>query len=177
MTIRYLKITLMDGTRLMLRVTRESPRFISGIVVDADGEEIVPRGVDPEGRRYHQTHQHVERTSIKKAVEMRMNNTYATLEPVAQTKGGATAKLVNIVTDTTTLAEAMFPGGGLATYNEGIYEGTTIPIRKLSGREIVTVAGTTSGAKVVTDQTWIKDRFGPVGARQIKRLRDLAKRL
>lgn len=173
--IRYQKITLVDGTRLILRITSESPRFISGIIVDADGEEVVPRGVNPEGRRYHQTQQHVERTSIKKAVEMRMNNKYATLEPVAREKIAATAKIVNIVTDTTTLADAMFPGGGLTAYNEGVYEGTTITIRKLTGREIVTVAGTTAGAEVVTDQTWITDRFGPVGARQIRRLRELTK--
>ena len=173
--IRYTKFTLIDGTRLILRITRESPRFVTGIIVDSDGEEIVPRGVNPEGRRYHQTEQHVQRTSIKKAVEMRMNNKYATLEPVARANGSATAKIVNIVTDTTTLADAMFPGGGLAAYNEGFYQGTTIPIRKLTGREIVTVAGTTTGAKVVTDQTWVTDRFGPVGARQIRRLRALTK--
>jgi len=81
---RYLKITLIDGARLILRVTGESPRFISGIIVDADGEEIQPRGVNPEGQRYHQTQQHVDRTSLKKAVEMRMNNKYATLEAVPQ---------------------------------------------------------------------------------------------
>jgi len=80
--IRYRKITLVDGTRLILRITRESPHFITGLIVDADGEEIVPRGVNPEGKRYHQTQQTVQRTSIKKAVEMRMNNKYATLEVV-----------------------------------------------------------------------------------------------
>lgn len=172
--IRYLKITLIDGTRFILRVIGESPRGIRGIEVDAAGEEIVPRGVDPEGRPYHQRERHVERGSIKKAVAMRMNKKYATLEPVPQTEG-ATAKLVNIVTDTTTLAEAMYPGGGLNAFNTGVYEGTRTPIRKLTGREIVTVAGTTAGAKVLTGETWISDRFGALGARQIKKLRELTK--
>lgn len=81
------------------------------------------------------------------------------------------ASLVNITTDTATLAEAM--GGGLATFNTGVYKGTKIQIRQLTGSEIVTVAGTTAGAKVLSDQTWIVDRFGKLGARQIKRLREL----
>lgn len=85
----------------------------------------------------------------------------------------ASGKIVHLVTDTATLADAMYPGGGLAAFNAGIYAGTTIPIRKLSGREIVTVAGTTASAKVLSDETWIADRFGNLGARQIKRLREL----
>jgi hypothetical protein len=81
------------------------------------------------------------------------------------------ASIVNITTDTSTLAEAM--GGGLETFNTGIYRGTKIPIRKMTGREIVTIAGTTAGAKIIADETWIADRFGKLGARQIKRLREL----
>ena len=161
--IRYLKITLVDGTRFILRVTKESSDFVHGYEVNAEGDEIVPPG-------YENRHRSVERALIAKTVPMRMNNKYATLEVVPQAP-----QIVSLVTDTTTLAEAMFPGGGLTAYNEGVYEGTTIPIRKLTGREIVTVAGTTAGAKVVTDQTWITDRFGPVGARQIRRLRELTK--
>ena len=70
---RYLKITQLDGKRYILRVTKESPRFIHGLEVDAQGDEIVPPG-------FHNRHRSIERTSIKKAVEMHMNNTYATLE-------------------------------------------------------------------------------------------------
>ncbi len=81
-----------------------------------------------------------------------------------------------IVTDTATLAEAMYPGSGIAFWNDGVYEGTKIPLRKLTGREIVTVTGTTSSAEVLAPgETWIRDRFGPVGSRQIKRLRALVK--
>ena len=89
--IRYLKITLTDGTRFILRVTGESPRLISGLEVDADGEEIVPRAVNPEGRPYHQRERHLDRGTIKKAVEMRMNNKYATLEvaPQGERKSGS----------------------------------------------------------------------------------------
>ena len=77
---------------------------------------------------------------------------------------------MNIITDTATLAEAMYPGGGLDVFNIGVYEGTRIPIRKLTGREVVTVIGTTAGAKILANETWIADRFGDLGAKQIKKL-------
>ena len=168
MAARYLKITLVDGTRFILRVTSESPLLVSGYEVNAEGEEVVPPGYD---RRLRV----VGRDSIAKAVEMRMNKKYATLEVVPRT-ARATAKLVNIVTDTATLADAMYPGEGLLAFNTGVYEGTKIPVRKMTGREIVTVAGTVGGAKVLSDETWIVDRFGGLGARQIKRLRELVGR-
>jgi hypothetical protein len=82
MAIRYLKITDLDGKRYILRVTRESPHFVVGIEVDAEGDEVVPRGVDPEGRPWHQRERKVQRGTIKRAVEMRMNPKYATLEVV-----------------------------------------------------------------------------------------------
>ena len=91
------------------------------------------------------------------------------------TKKSAT-RLVNIVTDTKTLAAAMYPGGGLDAFNTGVYESTKIPVRKLTGREVVTVAGTTAGARVLADETWIADRFGTLGARQIQALRGLTLR-
>jgi hypothetical protein len=162
--IRYLKITLVDGTRFILRVTSESPFLVSGYEVDAEGDEIVPTGY---GRRLRV----VGRDSIKRAVDLRMSKKYATLVPPG--KDAAKARLVNIVTDTATLAEAMYPDGGLHAFNTGVYAGTKIPIRKLTGREIVTVTGTTAGAKILADETWIIDRFGEVGARQIKKLRGL----
>jgi hypothetical protein len=165
--IRYAKITLTDGTRFILRLTSESPKIVRGYEVNAEGDEVVPPGACNRLRI-------VERALIAKTVPMRMSNKYATLEVVPR---GAAEKrsIVNIVTDTTTLAEAMYPGGGLSAFNEGAYEGTTIPIRKLTGREVITVAGTTSGAKVLADETWIADRFGNLGARQIERLRELTK--
>ena len=165
--IRYLKITLVDGTRFILRVTGESPNLISGIEVNAEGDEVTPPG-------FHNRQRFVARDLIKKAVEMRMNNKYATLEPVPRGEGAAKARLVNIVTDTATLAKAVYPGGGLHAFNAGVYEATRTPIRKLTGREVVTVAGTTAGAKVLADETWIADRFGRLGARQIQALRALA---
>jgi hypothetical protein len=165
--LRYAKFTLTDGTRFILRVTSESPTIVRGYEVNADGDEVVPPGACNRLRI-------VGRDFIKKTVEMRMNNKYATLEVVPH-EAGAIAKLVNIVTDTATLAEALYPGSGLPTMNTGVYEGTRTPIRKLTGREVVTVAGTTAGAKVLSDETWIIDRFGPLGARQIKKLRELTK--
>jgi hypothetical protein len=166
----YLKITLDDGRRFLLRVVRETPLFVRGIEVNAEGDEVVPPGA-------HQLLHIIDRGRIAKIVQMRMNPKYATLEP-APPRGasGARARLVNIVTDTATLAEAMYPAGGLGAFHAGAYEGTRIPVRKLTGREIVTVAGTTAGAKVLADETWISDRFGELGARQIKQLRALVAR-
>ena len=72
--------------------------------------------------------------------------------------------------DTATLARAMFVGGDLQLFNSGCYEGTSIPLRKMTGTERVVIAGTTAEAKVLTSETWIADRFGPLGARQVRRL-------
>lgn len=80
------------------------------------------------------------------------------------------ATRVEIVTDTSTLAKAMWPGSALYDFNAGTYEGTKIPLRKLTGAERVRVSGTTAGARVLADETWIADRFGNLGARQVKRL-------
>lgn len=80
--IRYLKITQTDGQRFILRVTAESRTLVEGIEVDAEGEEVVPRGTDDKGRAWHNRLRIVLRDAIKKAVEMRMNPTYATLEAV-----------------------------------------------------------------------------------------------
>ncbi len=82
------------------------------------------------------------------------------------------ARSILIVTNTKTLADAMYPGGGLEAFNTGAY-------RKLTGRETVTVVGTTAGARVISDETetWIADRFGVLGARQISALNRLTKAL
>jgi hypothetical protein len=78
---------------------------------------------------------------------------------------------IHVTTITRTLAEAMYPDGGLHAFNTGVYEGTRIPLRKMSGRELVDVVGTRSRAQVISEEgTWIADRFGELGARQIKRL-------
>lgn len=73
--IRYLKITLDDGTRFILRVTSESPIFVRGIEVNAEGDEVVPPGA-------HQRLRIIDRGLIAKTVEMRMNPKYAALETV-----------------------------------------------------------------------------------------------
>jgi hypothetical protein len=59
--IRYLRITLTDGTRFILRVTSESELLVRGIEVTPDGEEVVPPG--PAG--YHQRLRIVGRDLIK----------------------------------------------------------------------------------------------------------------
>jgi hypothetical protein len=77
--IRYLKITLVDGTRFILRVTGETPRIVRGYEVDAEGEEVAPAG-------YERRLRVVGRDSIRSAVAMRMNPTYAVLERVPTAK-------------------------------------------------------------------------------------------
>lgn len=82
--IRYLKITLIDGTRFILRTTKESPLLIRGIEVNAEGDEVVPPGA----AGYHNRTRLVQRELIKKAVPLRMNNKYATLEVALPDEGG-----------------------------------------------------------------------------------------
>jgi len=72
-----MKVTLDDGTRFILRVTGESPLFIRGIEVDAEGDEVVPRGA-------HQRLRIIDRGRIARTAEMRMNPKYATLETVSR---------------------------------------------------------------------------------------------
>ncbi len=80
--MRYLKITQNDGTRFILRVTLESPNFIHGFEVNDEGDEVVPAG-------YERRHRTIMRDLVKKAVEMRMNPTYATLEVVPRSESPA----------------------------------------------------------------------------------------
>lgn len=77
------------------------------------------------------------------------------------------ATQVHIETDTLTLA--LVCGSGLATYNVGVYEGTVIPVRRLTGNERVRIVGTTAGARIEAE-SWIVDRFGALSARQVKKL-------
>jgi hypothetical protein len=84
--IRYLKITLVDGTRFILRVTGESPLIVRGIEVNDEGDEVIPPGA-------HQRIRIIERALIKKAVEMRMSPKYATLEPVSRSTKKTSARL------------------------------------------------------------------------------------
>lgn len=74
--MKYLWITLHDATRFFIRVTGESERFVRGIEVDRSGEEIATHHV-------HQRLRIIEKTAIKKQVELRMNNHYAELEIVS----------------------------------------------------------------------------------------------
>lgn len=73
--IRYARVTLDTGKRIILRVVSETGRFLRGIEVDREGEEIIPQGA-------HQRMHIIERPRITKIAEMRMNPKYATLEAV-----------------------------------------------------------------------------------------------
>ncbi len=80
------------------------------------------------------------------------------------------ATIVNVTTDTSTLACVMFASSSLDMFNDGVYPGTSIRLRRLTGTERVTILGTTAGARVISDESWVADRFGSLGARQVKRL-------
>lgn len=80
--IRYLRITLDDGARFILRVTKESPLFVRGIEVNAEGDEVVPPGA-------HQRLRIVDRGRIAKIVELRMNPRYAILEAIPRSRSHA----------------------------------------------------------------------------------------
>jgi len=85
MSIRYLKITLDDGARFILRVTGESALFVRGIEVNAEGDEVVPKGA-------HQRLRIVDRGRIARMIPMRMNPTYATLEVASRDESPAHAQ-------------------------------------------------------------------------------------
>jgi hypothetical protein len=71
--IRYVAIATKEGDKFLIRVTRQSPKFIAGIEVDRDGEEVVGADFDVRQRI-------VEIASIKKLTEMRMNVVYGRIE-------------------------------------------------------------------------------------------------
>lgn len=75
--MRYVRVVDCDGKRYYLRVTRETATLLAGIEVDEDGDEVVPRG-------HHNRLRVVAREAIVRCDEMRMNNHYATLEPVVR---------------------------------------------------------------------------------------------
>lgn len=71
--IRYLAVTLHDGSKFLLRVAKETSRTLRGTEVDKDGEEVTGKDFDVRERI-------VEIGAIEKAVEMRMNVTYGRIE-------------------------------------------------------------------------------------------------
>lgn len=87
-TIRYERITILPSCDLprrsvLLRITNEAGRFITGIEVNAAGDEVVAHGYD--------VRQHIiEKTAIMKRVVMKMNNKYGWLERAPEPKGATT---------------------------------------------------------------------------------------
>ncbi len=75
------------------------------------------------------------------------------------------AKFIMLITDTATLARAMYDGSDLRLYNAACEP-------KMQGSERVLVVGKPSRANIMAE-SWIVDRFGALGARQIKRLQAL----
>ena len=60
-------------------------------------------------------------------------------------------------------------GVPVGEFNAGYYIGTDIPIRPLTGKEVVVITGKSSGATIAGDD-WVADRLGSLGARQVARL-------
>lgn len=74
--MKYARIALTDGARFVLRITSETETTVSGIEVDMEGEEVVPRG----DAGYHNRLRIVDRGAIRKLTPLRMNVRYAMLE-------------------------------------------------------------------------------------------------
>jgi hypothetical protein len=75
--ISYERVTFVDGSRkarVYLRVTRDSPRFLSGIEVDKQGEEIEPHG-------YSQRIRLIDKRAIVSRREYVMDLHYGELVP------------------------------------------------------------------------------------------------
>lgn len=75
----YAKVKFIDSNKrpviLCLRAVTE--RFVSGIEVNKEGDEVVPKNAD---EKYHI----IDKEAIKKMTPMKMNNTYAELEEVKE---------------------------------------------------------------------------------------------
>lgn len=78
------------------------------------------------------------------------------------------ATKVHILITTRELIEAVWEES-VAYFNTGFYQGTKIPVRKLTGNEIIIVNGTTAGARL-EGEDWVVDRIGNLNARQVKKL-------
>jgi len=68
-----------EGKNIFLRVTAERDKIIVGIEVDKQGDEIVPKGKDKEGRAYTDRTRVVEKAGIGKISEYRISKKYGTL--------------------------------------------------------------------------------------------------
>jgi hypothetical protein len=70
--IRYERVTA-QGVTVLLRVTGENERFLTGIEVRSDGDEVRPRGADERLRL-------IEKSQITRRTSLRMNRLYGQLE-------------------------------------------------------------------------------------------------
>lgn len=73
MPSRFERITLTDGTKFILRITRETSSVVVGIEVDREGDEVRPTGFDERLRV-------VGTECIAKRTPMVMDNRYGTLK-------------------------------------------------------------------------------------------------
>jgi len=72
--MHYERITLMDGTRFVLRIAGgESERFLRGVEVRMDGDEVA-------GTTFDQRRRVIDKACIRTRTPLRMNPTYAELE-------------------------------------------------------------------------------------------------
>jgi hypothetical protein len=73
---RFVAIELRGGKSFYLRVTKETDRFLSGIEVNKESDDVVPRGKATERLRI------IEKSEIRIQYAVKLSNHYGTFEPV-----------------------------------------------------------------------------------------------
>jgi hypothetical protein len=77
--IRYELVRLIDGSRVILQVHRETDTFLVGDEVETNGDLV--------SGRFFDTRSHlIDKTQIDQRTPLVMNRTYAVLEPVVEAR-------------------------------------------------------------------------------------------
>ena len=81
---KYAQVTYDGKKSFFIRIDSENDRFITGIEVAKDGDEITPRGRDAEGNRFTERRHMIEKTLVTAGnvaiIPAAMNNRYGELE-------------------------------------------------------------------------------------------------
>jgi GNAT superfamily N-acetyltransferase len=113
------------------------------------------------------------RDKMEAAVDPRRSSALLLTEvprPAFASRKSAGRRQISLRVTAKDLIRAVY-GQDVAYANRGVYPGTSTPLRKIRGDEVLRVDGTSAGARVMDDDGgWIADRVGDLGARQISRL-------
>jgi len=128
-----------EGKNIFLRVTSERDKIIVGIEVDKQGDEIVPKGKDKEGRAYTDRTRVVEKAGIGKISEYRISKKYGTLSlfvpspnPVTHNKLGDVIPLSQRFNES--YRDTLFAEG---VHDKGIFKAVFIAGGPGSGKDYV----------------------------------------